>query len=61
MHWPNANELRNSVPALLSNFLGWVAYFYILEQTFLFEMNKFENLISQAVLICNYFLLTSCE
>ena len=45
------------MPALFSNFLGWVAYFYILEQTFLFEMNKFENLISQAGLICNYFFI----
>ena len=26
MHWPNAYEFHNSVPALLSPFLGWVAY-----------------------------------
>ena len=26
MHWPIAYEFHNSVPALLSPFLGWVAY-----------------------------------
>ena len=26
MHWPNAYEFHSSVPALLSPFLGWVAF-----------------------------------
>ena len=38
MHWPNACEFHNSVPALLSPFLGWLAYCFlfqaILQSTF---------------------------
>ena len=29
VHWPNACQFHNSVPALLSPFLGWVAYCFL--------------------------------
>ena len=29
LHWPIADEFHNSVPALLSPFLGWVAYIFL--------------------------------
>ena len=34
MHWSNACEFHNSVPVLLSPFLGWVAYCFLQEKKF---------------------------